>query len=169
MLLLPVVFIIHEYEEIIMFRRWLSRNREELNKRFPQFEKFLVRRHLFDYSTATFAVGTVHEFILVATVSLCAVWQGAYQWWFAVLIGHSIHLLIHLIQWMIYRKYIPVIVTTLLTLPYCIYAFAKFTDAAFLSSSQMLLWTTIGVVLTALSLLSAFYLMSKFHEWEIKR
>ena len=30
MLLLPVVFMLHEYEEIIMFRHWLDRNRDEL-------------------------------------------------------------------------------------------------------------------------------------------
>ena len=35
MILLPLVFIVHEYEEIIMFRRWIDRNREELRKRFP--------------------------------------------------------------------------------------------------------------------------------------
>ena len=28
MLLLPFVFMIHEYEEIIMFRHWIDRNRE---------------------------------------------------------------------------------------------------------------------------------------------
>jgi len=38
MLLLPFVFMIHEYEEIIMFRHWIDRNREELRKRFPKIE-----------------------------------------------------------------------------------------------------------------------------------
>ena len=32
MMLLPFVFMVHEYEEIIMFRRWIDRNREELRK-----------------------------------------------------------------------------------------------------------------------------------------
>ena len=33
MMLLPVVFMVHEYEEIMMFRRWIDRNKEELKKR----------------------------------------------------------------------------------------------------------------------------------------
>ena len=93
MLLLPVVFMLHEYEEIIMFRHWLDRNRDELKRRFPKSERFLARRRHFDYSTATFAIGTAHEFILISLISFCAVWLGAYQWWFAAFAGYSFHLI----------------------------------------------------------------------------
>lgn len=41
MILLPIVFMIHEYEEIIMFKYWLGNNRNELKRRFPKFEQFL--------------------------------------------------------------------------------------------------------------------------------
>jgi len=164
MALLPVIFMIHEYEEIIMFRRWLVRNRDELRKRFPKLEAFLARQGIFDYSTATFAVGTAHEFLLLSVISFCAVWQEAYQWWFAVFMGYSVHLLVHIAQWAVYRKYVPVIVTSLLTLPYCIYSFTEFVGASLLSPLQMLLWTIIGIVLTALSLPSAFFFMSKLHK-----
>ena len=104
MLLLPVVFMLHEYEEIIMFRHWLDRNRDELKRRFPRFEQFLAHRGHFDYSTATFAIGTAHEFILISLISFCAVWLGAYQWWFAAFAGYSIHLIVHLAQWAIYQN-----------------------------------------------------------------
>ena len=43
MLLLPVVFMVHEYEEIIMFRHWLDRNKDKLKREFPKFDRFLVR------------------------------------------------------------------------------------------------------------------------------
>ena len=48
MMLLPVVFMVHEYEEIMMFRRWIDRNREELRKRFPKIESFFTRQGVFD-------------------------------------------------------------------------------------------------------------------------
>ena len=97
MMLLPFVFMVHEYEEIIMFRRWIDRNREELRKRFPKIESFFTQRGVFDYSTSTFAVGTAHEFILISVVSFCSVWTGEYQWWFAALTGYSVHLLMHIV------------------------------------------------------------------------
>ena len=59
-----------------------------------------------------------------------------------------------------------VIITSLLTLPYCIYAFAEFSKNTVLSSFQMVLWTVIGIVLTVLSLFSAFFCMGKFQRWE---
>ena len=46
MMLLPFVFMVHDYEEIIMFRRWIDRNREELKKRFPKIESFLLDKDL---------------------------------------------------------------------------------------------------------------------------
>ena len=144
-LLLPIVFMIHEYEEIIMFQNWLGNNRNELKRRFPKFEQFLAHRGHFDYSTATFAVGTAHEFILISAISFCSIWLDAYQWWFAAFA-----------QWAIYRKYIPVIITTILTLPYCVYAFVEFAKGSILSPSQMFLWSVVGIILTMLSLLSAF-------------
>ena len=89
-----------------------------------------------------------------------------YQWWFAALAGYSVHLLIHIVQWIVYRKYVPVIITSLLTLPYCIYAFAEFSKITVLSSFQMVLWAVIGIVLTVLSLFSTFFCMGKFQRWE---
>ena len=166
MMLLPFVFMVHEYEEIIMFRRWIDRNREELRKRFPKIESFFTRRGVFDYSTSTFAVGTAHEFILISVVSFCSVWTGEYQWWFAALTGYSVHLLMHIVQWIVYRKYVPVIITSLLTLPYCIYSFAEFSKTTVLSFSQMVLWAAIGIVLTILSLFSAFFFMDRFQRWK---
>ena len=38
-MLLPIVFMIHEYEETIMFRRWLNGNREELPEPKPKKKK----------------------------------------------------------------------------------------------------------------------------------
>lgn len=42
MMLLPVVFMVHEYEKIIMFRCWIDRNKEELRKRLPKIELFFT-------------------------------------------------------------------------------------------------------------------------------
>ena len=165
-MLFLVVFMIHEYEEIIMFRRWIDRNREELRERFPKIESFFTRHGAFDYSTSTFAVGTAHEFILVSVVSFYSVWTGQYQLWFAALTGYSVHLLMHIVQWIVYRKYVPVIITSLLTLPYCIYSFVEFSKVTVLSFSQMVLWAVIGIVLTILSVFSAFFFMDRFQRWE---
>ena len=70
MVLLPIVFMLHDFEEIIMFRPWLSRNRDELKTRFPRFEAFLTKRGFFDYSTSAFALAVCHEFVLLSALRL---------------------------------------------------------------------------------------------------
>ena len=104
MTLLPVVFMLHDFEEIIMFRPWLRRNRDELKARFPRFEAFLTRRGLFDYSTSAFAVAVCHEFTLLSVASYGALYTGVYGWWFAAFMAFFLHLFVHVGQWVIYRK-----------------------------------------------------------------
>ena len=149
-----------------MFRRWIDRNREELRKRFPKIESWFYRPGPLAYFTYTSGGGTAHALIHGSVVSFCSVWTGQYQLWFAALTGYSVHLLMHIVQWIVYRKYVPVIITSLLTLPYCIYSFVEFSKVTVLSFSQMVLWAVIGIVLTVLSVFSAFYFMDRFQRWE---
>ena len=135
----------------LIFQRSLDRNRDELKRRFPRFEQFLAHKGHFDYSTATFAIGTAHEFILISLISFCAVCLDAYQCWFVAFAGYSLHLIVHLTQWEIYRKYIPVIITTILTLPYCVYAFVELAKTSILSPLRMFLWSLLGLSLQSLA------------------
>ncbi|PIE87452.1 MAG: HXXEE domain-containing protein [Bacteroidetes bacterium] len=166
--LLPVVFMIHDFEEIIMFKPWLKRNRAELKRRFPKFEDFLTKRNYFNLSTSAFAVAVLHEFILITLVTVLSLWYNAYYWWFGAFAVYTLHLFVHIAQWLIYRKYVPVIITSFLTLPYCIYTFTVFIEVIPMTPVQMLLWTLIGVVITALSFPSAFYWAFKFERWKNK-
>ena len=165
-MLFLVVFMIHEYEEIIMFRRWIDRNRGELRKRFPKIEFVL-------YSTWTFRLFHFHlcrwNCSRVHTCFCCFVLLGLDRSISIVVccidrIFRS--LVMHIVQWIVYRKYVPVIITSLLTLPYCIYSFVEFSKVTVLSFSQMVLWAVIGIVLTILSVFSAFFFMDRFQRWE---
>lgn len=166
MMLLPVAFMIHEYEEIIMFKGWLTKNRIQLKRRFPKIATFMEQHHVFDLSTSSFAVGTAHNFVLISTATFAGIWLEAYQWWWVALVGHTAHLVVHLAQWAIYRRHLPVIATTILTLPYCIYAGFRFTEQSALSPESLLLWSILGIIVMLLSVLSSWLLMSKFNKWE---
>lgn len=163
MTLLPIVFMIHDFEEIIMLRRWLAQEHRELVLRFPRLVAFLIHRDIINYSTATFTVGVAFLFLLISIITVYAVWQEAYQLWFAIFIGYSLHLLVHIIQWVVYRKYIPVIVTTILTLPYCVYTFIEFRSAHLLDPTRMIVWSGVGIILVLIGIRSAFFLMDKHH------
>lgn len=166
---LPVVFMIHDFEEIIMFKPWLSKNREELELRFPKFERFLAKRNYFHYSTSAFSMAVLHEFLIITLVTTLSLWFRAYNWWFAAFSAYFLHLFVHIIQWIIYKKYVPVIITSFFTLPYCIYTLYVFVQSKFLATNTMIIWMLIGVVLTVFSFPSAFYFASKFENWKITK
>ncbi len=166
--LLPIVFMIHDFEEIIMFKPWLKSNRSELKKRFPTFEQFLTERGIFNLSTSAFAVGVLYEFILISVVTILSLWYDTYYWWFGAFSIYTLHLFVHIIQWIIYQKYVPFIITSILTLPYCIYTFHIFINTISISTTQMLLWTFIGIAMMFLIFPLAFYFAFKFEHWKNK-
>lgn len=165
-ILLPVVFMVHEYEEIIMFKGWLAKNKVKLAQQFPKIHGYLEQHQFFDFSTSTFAVGTLCNFLLISIVTFISIWFDNYQWWWVALVGHTVHLIIHFIQWVIFRGYIPVIVTTMLTLPYCIYAGIKYIERATLAFENLLLLSILGGIFMLLSFPITWFLMSRFHRWE---
>lgn len=36
LLLFPIIFMIHEFEEIIMIEKWMNKNRSDFDRRFPR-------------------------------------------------------------------------------------------------------------------------------------
>lgn len=164
--LLPIVFMIHDLEEIIMFEPWLTKNREELNRRFPKMERFMAKNSLFDLSTSAFAVAVMQEFLLISAATFVSLYFDDYSVWFAAFMAYFVHLFMHIGQWVLFRKYVPVIITSILTMPYCIYVFLRFLRFTEMADVQLLLWSFAGVVGAVLSFFPAFFLAKRFHRRE---
>ena len=162
---LPVVFMVHDFEEIVMFEPWLRKNREEVARRFPPIGRILARSHA-GLSTSGFAVAVLHEFAIIAGLTFYALWSGQEGWWFGAFAAFSLHLLVHVAQWLIYGRYVPFIITSVLALPYCAYTAMRFLAATSLSSGELLAWAGVGVVVTVLSFPSAFALAGRFERWK---
>ena len=163
--LLPIVFMLHDFEEIIMFGPWLEKNRAEVKRRFPRLDRVLQQNH--DHlSTSAFAVAVFHEFFIIAGITYLSLYADAYQWWFGAFAAFSVHLIIHLAQWLIYGKYVPVVVTSVLALPYCLYTFGEFLTVTDMTTGQLVFWAALGVALTIASFAPAFFLAALFENWK---
>jgi len=163
--LLPVVFIFHDFEEIVMFEPWLKKNRGEIRRRFPRLDETLAKNHD-RLSTPGFAVAVMHEFLIVALITVLSLYFDDYRWWFGAFAAFAIHLIVHMGQWLVYKKYVPVIITSILALPYCVYTFAQFLAFTELTAGQMAFWAGVGLAVTALSFISAFSLALRFEQWK---
>lgn len=159
--LLPVVFMIHDFEEIIFFKPWITKNSPYLKKRFPFLAKRLLPR-IEALSVPAFAVAVFEEFVLLSIITFTAFYFDYYNIWLAVFMAFFIHLIIHIIQWIVLKRYIPAIITTILALPYCIYGFMIVLESHLFTASEIILLSVAGVFFMVLNLLFAHTLAAKF-------
>ena len=118
---LPIVFILHDAKEVIVQHRWMLAHRESLALRFPKLSP--VIEHLSKIGTKAFAIAATEELIVIVIATCYVLIDGIFstQIWSALFLAFSIHLFIHLGQAILFRGYVPGIVTSLVLLPYSVY------------------------------------------------
>jgi len=152
--LLPIVFMIHDFEEIIFFKSWINKNRNYLYENFPKITNKLLPRYD-KLSTAGFALAVAEEFVLLSLITVFSIIFNNYFLWLAVFMGFSIHLIMHIALGIIIKRYIPSIATSFIVLVYCIYTLYILLSNNIFSIPEIVLWTIIGLVLMGVNLLFA--------------
>jgi len=158
--LLPIIFILHDFEEIIFFKPWVHKNGTYIEEQYPFLTKLVYNFE--KLSVAAFSVAVFEEFILLSLVTIIAVLSGYYNLWLALFMAFSIHIIIHIIQWVIIKRYTPAIVTSILVLPYCIYGFMQV--IGIFSPAEIIIWTITGVIIMIANLIFAYHLAAKFNK-----
>lgn len=115
-ILLPLVFLIHDLEEIVMRKHCMPYIVRLVSGKFPRIVPFV--RHLQNISTRDFIIIVIEEFLLIIVALAVFLYDIPYLL-LALFWGFSIHLLVHIAQAIVIRKYVPGLVTSLLFLPYC--------------------------------------------------
>lgn len=149
--LFPLVFMIHEFEEIICFKPWIAKNRLELSSKYPKFAKQVS--YMDRLSVQAFSIAVLEEFVLVSIITVLALTAQLYCVWIAVFTAFTLHIIIHIVQWAVIRKYIPVIITSLLSLPYLIWGMNKVLNE--FSISIIMACFIIGTIVAILNLFFA--------------
>lgn len=146
--LFPLVFMLHEFEEIILLPGWLHAHAEKLGRRYPKIGNKLSA--LGELETPVFALAVLEEFIIVSVCTTIALATNQLTAWLCCFLAFSIHLILHLVQFFIFGKYIPALLTTVLGLPYCVWAFLPLQKQY--TWTEMLLWGIVGSAACAVNL-----------------
>lgn len=144
-----IFFMIHEFEEIIMLEKWMNKNRSDLYKQFPIISLHL--RKLTQISTSNFSIIVAEEFLIVSIFTIISSITNNVIYWYCPLAAFSIHLFIHLMQFIIWKKYIPAIATTILCLPYCIWAIYE--TSKIITLKELIIYAMISVVIGGINLI----------------
>jgi hypothetical protein len=162
--LLPIIFMFHDFEEIIFFKSWIAKNKKTLSERFPKLSRRFLGRFE-NLSVQAFSLAVAEEFVLLSLVTVLSVISESYLFWLGVFMGFFIHLLVHLLQWFVLRKYIPAIFTSIISLIYCFFALNFMLRNNLFEIQEIILWTVIGFGIIVINLIFA----HKLAEWFDRR
>lgn len=158
--LLPVVFMVHDFEEIIFLRPWITKNRELLTQKFPSISKRFFA-YFNGVTTTSFTVAVAEEFVVLSLATFISAAFSCYLLWLAMFMGFTVHLLVHVVQWIAIKRYIPAIYTTFLALVYAAYSLYTIAVNGIFSAIDIIICTIAGCGVVALNLVLAHKLGAK--------
>lgn len=159
----PVLFIFHDMEEIIGYGIWLKKNRAMLDEKYPKISRIYE-----NYSTEGMALAAFEELLLCLLFCILALMtKNKMLWlvWLGGFIAYAFHLLIHICQSLFIRKYIPCFITSIMALPISIWQIYECILELQCTVSAVILFSSVGMIIVALNLKFAQFLIGKFTKW----
>ena len=108
--MLPILFILHDFEEMIVMPLWKIRHHQKLATfKIPFFSSVT--------QGSAFAVGVLEEFIILLLISgFCQLTHNSLLY-LSFVVAYTSHFIIHYIMCLQFRGYVPGVVTVTLELP----------------------------------------------------
>jgi hypothetical protein len=149
--LFPIAFILHDFEELILFEPWLKKNGaailERIRGKAPKFVERQIEAILHK-STTEFALPVLLIFMLTCIASFLAAEYRQYTFFLIASSLFFLHGFIHLGQALLLRRYIPAVITSLLVvIPYGVFLFWRLLAAGMVSVPELLGYFLSGLVL----------------------
>lgn len=135
--LLPVVFMFHDFEEILTVEAWGNKHGPAITASLsPALRKRMAP--MMGMTTRDFAMDVLFVYILIVGVTFVAVFLEFYWPYLAVLAVFLLHVFTHLAQSMVLKLYTPGVVTAvLLAFPYSLYAFYRLLHEGIVSEADI--------------------------------
>lgn len=163
--LFPILFMVHDFEEIIFLRSWLIRNYSEISERVPKPVKTMLLR-MKDISEPAFSLGVAEEFLIISSVTVLSVAFNNFVVWYGFFFAFSLHLIVHILQSVMIKKYIPSLATSIAILPYSIYVYKIMLPSSL--QPLMIVSAALSVVFMFVNLYLLHRMMAHFNKWREK-
>ncbi|MFT9846831.1 HXXEE domain-containing protein [Aneurinibacillus sp. REN35] len=149
-----IVFMLHDFEEIITVETWLTKNKTKVLHRFPslvtRYQAVFERR--FAMKTAQFSFAVAWIFVLLSVITFYTSQTLAYGGSFLFYVA-ALHVLFgnvwtHVIQSVVLRGYTPGVVTAvILALPYTLYMYSRLLAEGYITWSLIWIAVPLSIVL----------------------
>ena len=145
--MLPILFILHDFEEMIIMPLWKIRHHQKLATfRKPFFGSVT--------QSSAFAVGVLEEFVILLFISgFCQLTHNNLLY-LSFVIAYTAHFIIHYIMCLQFRGYVPGVVTVTLELPmvlmiishYWLYDVSLLSVVVYLLSAMIIAFTNLKIM-----------------------
>jgi len=157
--LFPIIFMLHDFEEIFTVESWLNKNKATMYNLLParlqSFHGFFERR--FPIKTAQFSVAVAWIFLLLSAITLFTVQSLPDGGSFLVVYIAALHILFvnvftHVGQAILYRGYTPGVITAIaLLFPYSLYTYYRLLLEGYID--WQVIWTAFPLSIVLLLLI----------------
>jgi len=160
--LLPILFILHDMEEIIFVQSWKEREKG--------FHKYCLKRIIpFGTTTTTSdcAIGVYEELLMLTIVSLGCLIFNRYGLWFGIMVANLIHLIVmHIVGTILmYRRYVPGLITAFLTVGPCIYVLVLAERLLGYRIEEIVIYVLLGSAIAFINLKVLHMYAYRFSKW----
>ncbi|BCY17377.1 hypothetical protein hrd7_12260 [Leptolinea sp. HRD-7] len=163
--MLPVIFMLHDFEEIIMAEVWDKRFHERIMEKFPKRRPFGLGVN-YAWQTPTLSIAVAIEFVLFSLVSLLSVACQSYFLWFCAYLGLLLHMVfIHILASLWFKGYVPGVVTSAILLVPGIFYLMKAQSILKFDAPTLMLAGGIGIALLAVILPALHAFMGVTDRW----
>ncbi len=150
--LFPIVFMFHDFEEIVLGEPWLRKNAGDLKERIKTSAPVFLTKQIgaiLDKTAAELSFPISLIFALTVLASYLAVAHEAYGFFLLASGAFFLHGFMHLGQALILRRYVPATITSaVFVIPYGLILYGRLIHEGTVGPSGLLIWFLLAAILT---------------------
>lgn len=153
MMLFPLVFIVHELEELCGIPFWNTHIYPLMKRKDKSKTTTCIINRIHGIKITHLKFIIIEEVLIVVFITLYSVYYQNYEMFFGLIIAYSLHLVGHIISTILVRSYLPMTLTSLLSLPYIIIVLIQlephiiFWNTVIFYSVVFMIFTIINIVM----------------------
>ena len=151
--MLPILFILHDFEEMIVMPLWKIRHHQKLATFKKPFFGSVTQG-------SAFAVGVLEEFIILVFISVFCQLTHNSLLYLSFVVAYTSHFIIHYIMCLQFRGYVPGVVTVTLELPMVLMIIFHYWPSD-VSSSSVVVYLLLTMLITFTNLKIMHLIMPK--------
>lgn len=149
-----IIFMLHNFEEIIMIERWFNKKYPGVRERVPSFATREIDQ-LRTISTVQFSMAVCVLFIVASVLVFITITTKQYFLFLGLNIFFALNIFTHPIQSLLLRCYVPGLWTTLaLIIPYNIIVFYQFNSRGILDVATIVNALVVTILFIPLLIIS---------------